>query len=123
MNLTQAAKEVGVGLPTLSYWLRIGLIKPPGYKRKRRIPVRIGPEELRELCIIKRLRAFISLQKLRGALAYLRSIGHNPLSSGDFLVIGERLIKVCGPDEVIELSRKYRGQLILVPWWNEDKES
>jgi hypothetical protein len=128
MNLKEAAAEIGVGLPTASYWLRTGLIKPKKYTGRPRVPVRITEKELGELRTIKRLRHSVSLQMLREIMAYLRRLGFNPLSSGDVIAVGtkpgkKRLVKVCGPDEAIELSRKYRGQLILLPWWNEDKES
>jgi hypothetical protein len=69
-------------------------------------------------------RAGLSLQKIKEACAYLRSLGHNPMSTGTFLVVrtgkGEAkdLVKICTTGEALALV-KDRGQLVL-PLWTED---
>lgn len=115
----QVAERSGVPYRTLMRWVEQGLIRPAIYGGRGQKTL-FSKKNFREVAILARLRGFFSLQQLRRALQVLRSLGHNPLSSGDFAVVrdlrGERtLVKICNEDEVIELLRKEPGQLRLFP--------
>lgn len=114
------AKAIQINYRTLMRWIEKGLIQPAIYPKRGRSPVYFSEENLREVAILSRLRAVISPSKLREALQFLRQQGYNPLSSGQFLVLDYqkgRVIKICqDPHEgALELTGRYRGQLVLLP--------
>jgi hypothetical protein len=104
-------------------WHTSGLLSPEGGGRQRVVTC-WQPKDVREASILGGLRrAGVTMQSLRDALAYLRRLGHNPMSSGDFLVVRGRtgkpkdVIKVCGAGEAIRvLSRRSRGQFVFPIW-------
>lgn len=115
----QVAERAGVPYRTLMRWVEQGLIRPAVYGGRGQKTL-FSKKDFREVAILARLRGFFSLQQLRQALEYLRTLGHNPLSSGAFAVVrdarGERILaKICNEEEVIELLRKEPGQLRLLP--------
>ena len=118
-TMKDAAKIAGVPYRTVARWVEQGIIKVDGYVGRHWVPVPWTEKHTRELCTIARLRAAgLSLQRLREAAEYLHKLGHNPFSSGQFLVVGgshsdRRLLKVCDGGEIMELTRKYKGQLLL----------
>lgn len=122
----QVAHAVACPYRTLMYWVEKGLLNPEGARRGRRYPTTWHPTDVHEASILAALRrAGFSLQKLREALAYLRSVGHNPLSSGQFIVIRlgngtpSELVKICREGEALALIRQ-RGQLVLPLWTPEE---
>jgi len=115
----QVAERAGVPYRTLMRWVEQGLIRPVVYGGRGKKTL-FSKKDFLEAAILARLRGFFSLQQLRQALEYLRSLGHNPLSKGDFLVVrdvrGERLLlKLCEKGEVIQVIEEDPGQLRLFP--------
>ena len=116
----QVAEQAGIPYRTLMRWVQEGLIRPAVYSGGRGQKVFFSKKDFREVAILARLRGFFSLQQLQQVLDYLRSLGHNPLSKGDFLVVrdvrGERLLlKLCDKGEVIQALEENPGQLRLFP--------
>jgi DNA-binding transcriptional MerR regulator len=114
------ARKTGIPYRTLMDWVGKGLIEPLVQRRGGRKRLLFSKENIREALIIKQLREYISLQKIRLALADLREMGQNPLSGGAFFVVrnlrGERMvIKVCAPDRAIELLKEDPKQIELFP--------
>lgn len=114
------SRKTGIPYRTLMDWVGKGLIEPLVQRRGGRKRLLFSKENIREALIIKQLREYISLQKIRMALADLREMGQNPLSGGAFFVVrnlrGERtIIKVCGEDEAIELLKEDPKQIELFP--------
>ena len=117
-----AAEALGVPYRTLMSWVESGLLEPdrvigqykPGHKRPER---RWSRKHLREARVFIDLRRRgVPLKTIRKAMDYLRSLGHNPFSTGKFLVIGDphkpgSVIKICDSGEVLDLVA--RGQLVL----------
>ena len=123
----QAAEVVACPYRTLMYWVEEGLLNPEGACRGRRYPTTWHPKDMREASMLAALRrAGFSLQKLKEAVAYLRSLGQNPMSTGKFIVIRleggppSELIKLCETGEAIELLQR-PGQLVM-PLWTPDPE-
>lgn len=114
MNLSEAAQQLGVPGNTLSQWLKRGLVSPPGWCCRQRVPVPLGAKELRELSIIAHLRrAGVSLQAIKRAADLLRRLGTNPFSRGSFLVVDRgEVLRMVGEQEAIALLRQ-PGQLVL----------
>jgi len=114
------ARETGIPYRTLMDWVGKGLIEPLLQRQGGRKRFLFTEENVREALIIKQLREYISLQKIRMALADLREMGQNPLAGGDFFVVrnvrGERtIIKVCDEEEAIELLKENPKQIELFP--------
>ena len=114
------AKETGIPYRTLMDWVGKGLIDPLVQRQGGRKRFLFTEENVREALIIKQLREYISLQKIRMALADLREMGQNPLAGGDFFVVrnvrGERtIIKICDEDKAIELLKENPKQIELFP--------
>jgi len=108
-------------------WFERGLVTPQGGGAQGK-DTWWTAKDVREASILAGLRtARFSLQKLTEAIVYLRGIGHNPMSSGQFLVISgndgdpRELVKICSTGEAVALMRKHRGQLIL-PLWSPPTE-
>jgi len=115
----QVAEQTGVHYRTLMRWIEQGLIQA-AVEGRRGQQTLLSKKGFREVAILAKLREFLSLQQLRQALDFLRCQGHNPLSSGDFVVVrdirGDRsLLKICDQGEMIELLENHPGQLRLFP--------
>ncbi len=115
----RVAEETGIPYRTLMDWVGKGLIEPIVQREGGRKRLLFSEENIREALIIKQLREYISLQKIRLALADLREMGQNPFCGEFFLVRnvrGERtIIKVCGEAEAIELLKEDPKQIELFP--------
>ena len=123
----EVAEMVGRPYSTLMRWVQDRLLHPQGARGGHRRPTTWHAKDIREASILSALRrAGYSLHRLRGAMAYLRSLGQNPFSSGEFIVIRHgdgppsELVKLCDTGQVIALIRN-RGQLVL-PLWTPDQE-
>ena len=123
----QVANVISRPYRTLMYWVGKNLLNPEGARRGRRYSTTWHTKDVREASMLSALRrAGYSLQQLREAMAYLRSLGQNPLSSGEFIVIRHgdgppsELVKLCDTGEAVALIRN-RGQLVL-PLWTPDQE-
>lgn len=111
---------------TLYNWLTDGIIEPKTKKGSRSY---FSEKTIREVRVLKMLRNYFSLQKLKDVHSYLKSIGHNPYSRGNWLIIDTgkegneryRLQKEMD-GKTIELTNNNRGQLVL-PLWMEDNEN
>lgn len=116
----RVAQQIGVPYRTLMYWVETGLLHPEGYSGRKRTPVRFSEKDLAEAGRLVALRRYLSGQNLRDALGHLRSLGHNPLSTGKFVVIEQRdgtraFFKVIrSGEEAISLGRRQpRSQRLL----------
>lgn len=122
------ADAVGIPYRTLMRWVEEGLVVPAIHPKKHRIPVQWSEKNLREVGILGQLRKCkLSLQQIRGIMDYLRELGDNPFSSGEFILLlgadglPEELVKIRNGVEAIALMKKHRGQLML-PLWNSAKD-
>jgi DNA-binding transcriptional MerR regulator len=124
LKVKDVANELGISVRTLQFWIAEGLLTPEHNKNpERRSRIRFSVKDVREASILNALRAQnLSLQALRESLNYLRSIGHNPMSTGEFLLIKggngkpADLLKFCTSGEVLDLLREHRGQFVLPLW-------
>lgn len=124
-TVMEAAEQAGVAYRTLHNWIDYGLIRPEhdqGPERKKKIVFR--DKDIREASILGALRrAGFSLQALRDSLDYLRSIGHNPMSTGEFLVIKGRsgkpadLLKFCTTSEVSDIMQNQEKAVHVSRLW------
>ncbi|MFQ5794801.1 MAG: helix-turn-helix domain-containing protein [Candidatus Bipolaricaulia bacterium] len=121
----EVAEQTEVPYRTLMRWVKQGLIDPtvPGRRGRQTL---FTKEEFREVAILAKLRKFLSVKQLREALNYLRSLGHNPLSEGDFAIVrdirGERaLFKICKEGDVIKVMEEEPGQLRLFPIYDVEE--
>jgi DNA-binding transcriptional MerR regulator len=121
------ADALGVPQRTLLHWVSEGLIEPAQWERTRRVPVLWSEKNVREASVLVHLRTSrLSLQKIRGIMGYLRRLGHNPLSTGQFLVLTgstgkpSQLVKVCASGEALQLMTRGQGQLMLPLWSPEE---
>ncbi len=134
MNKEYGAREVArmLGIPyrTLMHWVATGLVAPEAVGEvggRRR--VRFGSKDLHEVRLIAELRRHLSGPQLRDALNYLRRLGHNPLSTGRFMVVElysgrKEFIKVVGSQEAIRLLRQEPlSQRPLIPYTEEEIEA
>ena len=119
MNALEVAGRIGTPYRTLMNWTEQGLLNPEGARRGRRYPSTWCTKDLREATVLTALRrAGFSLQRLRKAMDYLRSVGHNPMSTGEFVVVrtgkGEpaELIKFCDTGEALALIQD-PGQVVM----------
>jgi len=124
----EVAEIHGIPYRTLMRWAEDGLLNPVGARRGHRYPATWHETDVREASVLAGLRrAGFSLQRLREAVDYLRSIGHNPMSSGAFLVVRTSeghpadVIKFCDTGEAIALLRR-PGQLVF-PLWAPDESA
>ena len=116
----EVADLVGIPYRSLMRWVQGGILNPEGARRGHRKETTWHPEDLREASVLVALRrAGFSMQKLRRALDWLRSAGHNPMSTGDFIAVrlgnGEHpseLIKICDTGEAMTLIQQ-PGQLVM----------
>lgn len=118
------SRLAGIPRRTLLSWVETGLLRPAVYTGRRRTPVGFSQKDVKEAIRLARLREYLPVQLLRKVINRLRSMGHNPLSTGEFLVIqparGRReLLKICDVKEARQLLRlsgpEERGQLVLIP--------
>jgi len=110
-NTVQASRLLGIKRETIKSWLDAGLVKPAFRAFRHRVPVKLDGKNLRELAVISGLRkAGVSMQHVKKAAVYLKSLGHNPMSKGKFLVQtvqGRKAVfKIMPENEVIDLSRE-----------------
>lgn len=122
----QVAELVGVPYRSLMRWVEAGLLNPEGARRGHRNPATWHDKDLHEASVLAACRLIgFSMQKMRKVMTYLKSVGQNPLSSGEFVCLytgdGEpaELIKFCESGEVLALVRK-PGQVVL-PLWTPDR--
>ena len=122
----EVAELAGTPYRTLMRWAAQGLLNPEGAHPGRGVgrwqPTTWHAKDVREASILAGLRrAGFSLQRLREGIEYLRSIGHNPMSTGEFLAVRDgdghpsELIKVCDSGEAIALLQK-PGQMVFRLW-------
>ena len=124
------ARLLGIPYRTLMHWVTTGLVSPGASSQSgRRRRVRFGPEDIHEVRLISELRRHLSGPQLRNALNYLRRLGHNPLSSGRFMVVElhsgrKEFIKLVGSREAIRLVRQEPvSQRSLIPYTEEELEA
>ena len=114
------ASELGVPYRTLMYWVETGLIQPDEYTGRRRTPVRFSDDDVREIGRLAELRKHLRGQLLRDVINRLRTMGPNPLSQGDFLVLENRkgqrnVIRILQNNEAHQLMSDQRDdQLKLI---------
>mgnify|MGYP001370447136 CR=1 FL=1 len=123
MELTtkQVADRFRIPLRTLQRWIEGRLVEPKQVAAAGN-PFIFDDKNLREVSVIQSLReAGCSMQEVKAAARYLRSIGHNPYSTGQFLVMsrkkgkGRQIIKlVQGESQAFELLREHQGQALLM---------
>lgn len=125
LTTAQVVQLVGRPRRTIMQWLEDGLILPDTpYRKRHGARVLWSAKMTREALLISQLRGLgLSLQALRRVTTDLQALGHNPLSSGQFLVLGgavgqpTELVKLCegpnGATEALSLMRGGRGQLLL----------
>lgn len=126
----EVARRIGIPYRTLMHWVATGLVAPAvPVERTGRRRVRFRPADLREVQLIAELRRHLSGPQLREALNYLRRLGHNPLSTGRFMVVElfsgrKEFIKVVGSREAIRLLRQEpAGQRALIPYTEAELEA
>ena len=122
ITLSQAATKLGVLQQTLTQWLYKGLVDVPGWRRQHGAEVPLMPKHMRELGIVRDLRrAGVSLQAIRRAARFLRKLGANPFSKGQFFVVAKgEVVRVTDEDGAIALLHE-PGQLVLIPVSSLDK--
>ena len=114
------ASQLGVPYRTLMYWVETGLIQPDDYSGRRRTPVRFSDDDVREIGRLAGLRKHLRGQSLRDVLNRLRTMGSNPLSQGDVLVLENRkgqrnVIRILPNNEARQLmSNQPDDQLQLI---------
>lgn len=117
LTSAQVAEKVAVPYRKLMRWVEEGLLHPDRVPEHRRPAAKWTAKDVREANVIVQLRQRgVPLQRIHQAMDYLRSLGHNPFSSGQFLVLGDPtrdsgFVKVCETGEVIDLVS--HGQLVL----------
>ena len=123
----QVAELIKTPYRTVMQWVQYGLLSPERANAGRRIPTVWAEKDVREASILVALRrAGFSLQRLRQAIDYLRTLGHNPMSTGQFLAVRtgdghpSELLKFCNTGEAIALLQQ-PGQLVL-PLWTPGQE-
>ena len=123
----EVAKKISCPYATLMSWVSHEMLNPQNARAGRRIETVWRAKDVREASVLNNLRrSGFSLQEIKKALAYLRGLGHNPMSTGEFIVVrngrGEPkdIVKFCDTNEAMNLV-KDRGQLVL-PLWGEDME-
>ena len=116
----EVARLVGVPYRSLMNWTEARLLNPENARAGHRNPSTWHPKDLREASVLAALRrAGFSLQRLHKAIAWLRSAGHNPMSTGDFIAVRlgngahpSELIKFCDSGEAVALLQQ-PGQLVM----------
>lgn len=116
----EVARKCGIPYRSLQNWVEQGLLNPEGCRRGQRRPATWHGKDLREAGVLAACRrAGFSLQKLHKAVVWLRRAGHNPMSTGTFVVVKmgngghpSELIKFCDTGEALALVQQ-PGQLVL----------
>ena len=116
----EIAAQVGQPYRTIMNWVEGGLLNPEGARRGQKKAATWHDKDLREATALSACRrAGFSMQKMRQAAEYLRGIGHNPFSTGQFVVVKngpgdpQELIKYCDSGEAIALLRQ-PGQVVMM---------
>lgn len=131
LSTIEVAHEVGANLRTVQRWVERGFVKP---ETAGDGSFRWAPKHRREARVLACLRQLgVSNQQLRKMVARLKALGHNPTSTGQFLVslrhrgagkaprIGE-LLKVCEEGETLDLLRGGRVAALFPLALPEDGE-
>lgn len=117
LSLKETAEIVRIPLPTLSYWVNTGVIRPKatvGEGRGRRH--KLSFLNLIEVLTVDRLRRKgLSMQRLRKAVEALEAqVGERPLAKLTLLTDGGDLFRVVeGDDELAQVVRCHDGQGIF----------
>ncbi len=112
----EVAEKINVPYRTLMRWQQEQLIQPERAGKHQKSAALWSQKNLREARVIATLRSQgVSLQKTRRAMEYLRSIGHNPFSTGSFLALAEggEVLKIMSDSEALSVLRK-PGQRVLL---------
>jgi DNA-binding transcriptional MerR regulator len=119
---TEAAKKLGVNYRSLMRLQEQGLIEVDGGGQHGRATL-WTPKNIQEASVIFNLRAArISLQKIRETMEWLRDQGHNPFSTGEFVVISGKsgkphdIIKFVDKDTAFSIMGGTKGQLVFPIW-------
>ncbi len=119
MRADTVAAQIGIPYRTLMGWMEAGFLSPENARQGHRRETVWHAKDVREATVLAACRrAGFSLQKMRRAIEYLRSLGHNPLSSGQFVVVGtgtgepSELIKICDSGEALALIHN-TGQVVM----------
>jgi hypothetical protein len=125
-NSHEVAAMLDMPYRTLMNWCEWGHLRPEG-EGIQSYPYTWRAKDVHEAHVLHAMRvARVSMQKLVKVMDWLRSIGHNPLSTGEFVIVNGKadkpqdIIKFCTTGEAISLLQKgTRGQLILPLWTPE----
>jgi len=106
----QVCKIVGITYRQLDYWARTGLVSPSVQVAQGSGTQRLYSfEDLVDLKLINRLlEAGISLQRVREAIAYLHSLGHD-LTGITIASDGVSVYACKSPQDVYDLLRRGQG--------------
>lgn len=114
LSTIEVARECGANLRTVQRWVSRGFVVPESSNDGS---FRWGAKHRREARVLACLRQLgVSNQRLRKVVTRLKDEGHNPTSTGQFLVALrpraggkapriDSLIKVCGEGEALDLLR------------------
>ena len=111
------ASTLGVPYRSLMRWVEEELVSPYCVGDRKRAPRLWGEKHMREARVIKTLRdERVTMQAVKKAMDHLRKEGHNPFSTGKFLVLdrGAEVVKVCDDGQQISLLREPGQRLLLV---------
>lgn len=124
----RVAELLGVPYRTLMSWIEKGIFRPASYTGRRGAPVLFSLKDVRELFVYSTLRQHFSPREIGGMMHALREAGHNPFSTGHFIVVkddlvkGPHVIKIDG-DGIRELSKMAKGApLRLFPFDDADAD-
>ena len=119
---TEVAKMLGVNYRSLMRLQEQRLIDVGGGGQHGRATL-WTPKNIQEASVIFNLRAArVSLQKIRETMDWLRDQGHNPFSSGEFVVISSKsghprdIIKFVDKDVAFSIMGNGKGQMVLPIW-------
>lgn len=106
----QVCKIVGISYRQLDYWARTGLVRPSIQPARGSGSQRLYSfEDLVDLKLIKNLlEAGISLQRVREAISYLHSLGHD-LKGVTIASDGNSVYACKSPQDVYDLLRQGQG--------------
>jgi DNA-binding transcriptional MerR regulator len=124
----EVAELVGTGVRTLQRWRERGFVSPGETPSGQ---LWWMPKHCREASVLASLRrAGVSNQQLRRAVEVLKDVGHNPTSTGRFLVTmkpnGKRkrlveLLKLTDEGGAIDLLKRGQVQAMLPIWWDPEE--
>jgi len=119
---TEVAKMLGVNYRSLMRLQEQQLIDVGGGGQHGRATLWTR-KNIQEASVIFNLRAArVSLQKIRETMDWLRDQGHNPFSTGEFVVISSKsgqpkdIIKFVDKDTAFSIMGNTKGQLVFPIW-------